>query len=330
MRPAGKAFFPLDKQLGLTRSAFSPELASQMVWIAGLLPYKQAEEIFERIGKRLVAATSIWEQVQRHGPRLQDYLKHQQDLVGVERVVLPGHDLDIRKGISMDGGMLHIRGEGWKEFKLGTVFDVELRLERDPETRELVEKPHGVNMTYAAALGTPAELAPAFWKIAVDHQVPQAFHSSVTADGAEWIWNLSTDLFPDSVQILDWYHATQHLALAASALYPDDKVQARRWFSRSCDDLYQGNTHRITLRLENADLPDHARYFHHHKRRMQYQTFSEEGYPIGSGTVESGIKQFKQRLTGPGMRWSRPGAVLMLIIRCAVLGYSFDDLWAAA
>jgi len=58
--------------------------------------------------------------------------------------------------------------------------------------------------------------------------------------------------------------------------------------------------------------------------------FREEGYPIGSGTVESGIKQFKARLTGSGMRWSRPGAERMLIVRASVLGDSFDALWQAA
>ena len=316
--------------MGLTSSAFSPEMARQMVWLAGMLPYKQAEEVFERIGKRLVSATSIWEQVAVHGPRLQSYVEQQQELVSIERVVLPGHDLDIRKGISIDGGMVHIREEGWKEFKMGTVFDVELRLERDSETHELVEKPHGINMTYTAVLGKPEEFGPALWKIAVDHQIPQAFHSSVTADGAEWIWNLTNDYFPDSVQILDWYHATQHLALAASALFPDNDEQAKRWFSHSCIDLYQGNIHRITLQLDHAGLSDHARYFHHHKRRMLYQAFSEEGYPIGSGTVESGIKQFKHRLAGPGMRWSRSNAEHMLVIRAAVLGRSFDPLWDAA
>lgn len=63
---------------------------------------------------------------------------------------------------------------------------------------------------------------------------------------------------------------------------------------------------------------------------MQYHQFREEGYPIGSGTVESGIKQFKARLTSPGMRWSRPGAERMLVIRAAVLADTFDDLWTAA
>jgi hypothetical protein len=63
---------------------------------------------------------------------------------------------------------------------------------------------------------------------------------------------------------------------------------------------------------------------------MQYQEFSEQHYPIGSGTVESGIKQFKHRLTGPGMRWSRLGLERMLLLRAAVLSHTFDDAWAAA
>jgi len=49
----------------------------------------------------------------------------------------------------MDGGMVHIRDEGWKEFKVGTVFDIDLRLERDPRTRDLVERAHGKHMAYS-------------------------------------------------------------------------------------------------------------------------------------------------------------------------------------
>jgi hypothetical protein len=63
---------------------------------------------------------------------------------------------------------------------------------------------------------------------------------------------------------------------------------------------------------------------------MQYQEFREMGYPIGSGTTESGVKQFKMRLAGPGMRWNAPNAQTMLVIRGAVLTGHFDDLWAAA
>ena len=63
---------------------------------------------------------------------------------------------------------------------------------------------------------------------------------------------------------------------------------------------------------------------------MQYKTCLEDGYPIGSGTVESGVKQFKARLTGSGMRWSRHAAEQMFVIRGAVMAQDFDFLWDAA
>jgi hypothetical protein len=160
--------------------------------------------------------------------------------------------------------------------------------------------------------------------------VPQAADSSVSADGAEWIWNLVADYFPDSIQIIDWYHATQHLASAAQAVFPQDEKKAQTWFKDRLEDLFQGHLARIIKPLDQQGLSDEAHYFRVHQRRMQYQEFQEQGYPIGSGTVESGVKQFKVRLTGPGMRWSRPGAERMLVIRAAVLQGGFDTLWQHA
>ncbi len=160
--------------------------------------------------------------------------------------------------------------------------------------------------------------------------IPTAADSSVIADGAEWIWNLACDYFPDSVHIVDWYHACENLAKAANALYPKNEAAAHRWFRTCCKDLYKGEIYKVTLRLDAAGLDKYSHYFHTHQRRMQYQKYLQDGYPIGSGTIESGVKQFKTRLTGAGMRWSRPGADNMLVIRGAVLAQNFDVLWAAA
>lgn len=63
---------------------------------------------------------------------------------------------------------------------------------------------------------------------------------------------------------------------------------------------------------------------------MQYHEFSENGFPIGSGTVESGVKQFKARLTASGMRWNPDHAQRMLLIRGVVLDHSFDERWRQA
>ncbi len=303
-----------------------------MVWLSGLLPYEQAAQVWERIGHYAVPGVSIWRQTRTHGQRLKAYVERRQASVGLGRVMLPPAGLDHRqrKGISMDGGMVHLREEGWKEFKVGAVFDVEQRLERDPRTGECVERAHGTRIDYCAVVGSVEDFRPAMWALGMQHDVLRAADSSVVGDGAEWIWNVADDCFPDSVQVVDWFHACEHLADASLALYPNDENRAQRWFNQRRDDLFRGHVHPITLWLENCGRGDLATYFHKHKRRMRYQEFCEDGYPIGSGTVESGVKQFKARLTGPGMRWTRPNAEIMLVIRGAALANTFDTLWEVA
>ena len=132
------------------------------------------------------------------------------------------------------------------------------------------------------------------------------------------------------MQIVDWYHAAEHLAKAAHALCPDDGDRAQHWYRRMQKPLFRGEIWKITQILDEAQLGNHATYFHNHQRRMQYQQFRTDGYPIGSGTVESSIKQYKARLTGAGMRWSRIGAERMFVLCSAVLGDNFDELWDAA
>ena len=188
----------------------------------------------------------------------------------------------------------------------------------------------GSKMSYRAVLGSVEDFSPALWELAAGRQVPQAADVSVVADGADWIWNLADDLFPDGTQIVDWYHATEYLAHSAEALYPQDAQAAQDWQKARRDDLFLGHTHKVIEPLEAAGLSTQADYFRKHTRRMQYQAFHEEDRPLGSGTVESGIKRFKHRLCGAGMRWSRPAAERMLVVRAAVLSHNFDELWAAA
>jgi hypothetical protein len=332
VRAAARAFFPLDERWGVQTSVYSPERAKQMVWLASHMAFEAAGEAFERLARRVLPVSAIWDETQRHGERLKRHLAQQQAAVGVERVVLPpaSADHDRPLGVSLDGGKMNIRGEGWKELKAGTVFEVVALPERDSETGEWVDRVHGVNMSYRAVLGSLTEFAPALWALAVERQVPEAVDVTVTADGADWIWSLAADLFPDSVQVVDWYHATEYLARAADALFPTDAEAARRWQAERRDDLFAGQIHKITAPLERAGLTTQAEYFRRHTRRMQYQEFHEQDRPIGSGTIESGIKRFKHRLAGPGMRWSRPAAERMLVLRAAVLSGSFDQLWAAA
>lgn len=302
-----------------------------MVWLSGLLPYEQCRAVFEHIGERLIPASSIWRQTQHYGERLQTYAEYQRVQVSVERVVLPDaqHDHTQRKALSLDGGMVNIRGEGWRELKVGAVFNVETRLQRNLQTHQLEEMAHGVDVHYTAVLGSKAAFTPALWALAVQHELPTAKERAVIGDGAAWVWNVAEDVCPDGRQIVDWFHAVHHLAEAAWGLYPNETDNPKRtqWLKTCKDHLYLGRIHKIIAALHQAGRDDLAGYFEHHQRRMQYLAFREAGFPIGSGTIESGVKQFKQRLTGTGMRWNANNADRMLVIRAAVLNNEFVALW---
>jgi hypothetical protein len=226
--------------------------------------------------------------------------------------------------MSMDGGMVNIWGEGWKELKVALVGSV---VADEPPESNIVPEVHTQALRYAAVLGDVEAFTPTLVDLACHTGFLDASRSCITADGAAWLWNVADAHFPSSVQILDWYHARQHLALAAQALFSDHPAA---WFQAHTDDLFEGHLEPIVAELERADLADSAAYFQTHQARMTYADFRDDGYPIGSGSVESEVKQFKHRLSGPGMCWSRPGAQHMILIRAAVLDRSFDARWSQA
>ncbi len=103
--------------------------------------------------------------------------------------------------------------------------------------------------------------------------------------------------------------------------------------------LYQGNAWDVAEMLKGIGkdhpngaetLQTEAGYFEGNKRRRQYLELRENGFPIGSGMVESACKQFRARFTGAGMRWSRPGAERLIPTRAAVMSHRFDEVWGNA
>jgi len=119
--------------------------------------------------------------------------------------------------------------------------------------------------------------------------------------------------FPYAEQVVDWGHSVQHLWAVADALYGEGQPAAARWVAQRKDELWTGDVERVIRALDALDLdcpscPDGARqapgYFRHNRKRMRYDHFRAQGYPIGSGTVESGAKNVVQRrLKRSGRGW---------------------------
>ncbi len=332
--------FPLDHQLGLHETHWSEAVAQQAVWLYGQVEDDLAEQILQKIGGWSISDTSIWRRAQKWG----EPIRVAEQARAAAAVGLPQRGEVIRgqvpherpMGIAMDGGKLQIRQEGWKEFKAGTVFDIASRLERNPLTQELEPQAHAVATSYVAVLGGPTRFGRVLWSEAVQRGFPQAGERIALGDGAPWIWNLTNEHFSGSRQVVDWYHAKEHLAKAGALLFGEGSVEAHRWVKRMETPLYQGRITYLVAELQEQAkthrrvaevLRKEAGYFETNARRMQYLETREDGFPIGSGMVESGIKQFRTRFTGPGMRWSRTSAERLLPLRAAILSHRFEQVW---
>lgn len=310
------------------------------VWLGGLLPFEHAEEVLNTVGQVPMSDSTLWRQVQvwgERGRRREARQRAEASALPARGHIVPGEvPQGAVKGVAMDGATVNIRHEGWKELKVGSVFEVDVRPTRDRETGELIDLAHAVHNTYVAHLGGPEVFGQLLWAEARRRHWSQARETVALGDGAAWIWNLVGEHFYDSRQVVDWYHAASHLRQAANALKGENTSEAQRWFKAYDTPLFEGHADQIadTLRdlaISHRKVADvlrrEAGYFDDNQRRMQYQEVREDGLPIGSGMVESACKQFRARLAGPGMRWSRSGVERMLPIRAAAMNRDFEVWW---
>lgn len=321
---------------------WSAGLQKWAVWLGGLLTFEHAERVLEVVGQVAMSDTALWRQVQSWGARGQARDEQQRagaSALPARAVIVPGEAQQATtKGVAMDGATINIRQEGWKELKVGSVFEVAVRPTRDRLTGDLIDLAHATANTYVAHLGGPERFGQLVWAEARRRDWSQARETVAVGDGAPWIWNLVGEHFYDSRQVVDWYHAATHLRQAANALHGDQTPAAHQWYKAYDTTLFEGQADRLAQTLRTlaqthrkaADvLRREAGYFHDNQRRMQYLQIREDNLPIGSGMVESACKQFRARLAGAGMRWSRAGAEHLLPIRAAVMNGAFDTWWQA-
>jgi hypothetical protein len=324
----------------LWEAHWSEQVAKQAVWLSGLVTFEQAQEILQEIGQVTISDSSIWRRVSVWGQQAQAVETARQAQASAlptrSELVGPAGQTPAEMGVALDGGMVHVREEGWKELKAGCVFDVVVRPTFQHDTGETLELAHAVHNTYVAHLGGPARFGQLLWAEARQRHWPQARDTIALGDGAAWIWNVVAEQFFTSRQGVDWYHAPQHLAHAAHLFKGEDTPAAQRWFNDRKTLLFQGHADQIAAELRLAathrssqadDLRREAGYFADNQHRMLYQQLREDGFPVGSGMVESACKQFRARFAGSGMRWSRSGLERLLPIRAAIMSHTFDDFW---
>ena len=156
-------------------------------------------------------------------------------------------------------------------------------------------------------------------------------------DGAPWIWNIAEQYFPGAIQIVDLYHARQHLWELARRLHPNDQQAQKRWMKIHQRLLDKGRTEKLLIALRSIDslnvelseaIRIEADYFDRNAKRMQYPEFRRLHLFVGSGVIEAGCKTvIGSRCKQSGMFWSLRGANAILALRCCHLNGQFEDYW---
>jgi hypothetical protein len=223
-----------------------------------------------------------------------------------------------------------------REVKLVTVWSAERRDSQGHPVRDAGSVSYSAAIESAATRDTdeqPGAFVARVTREARRRGLDQAIRRVVLGDGAPWIWNLAGEHFPGAIQIVDLYHAKEHLSAVARAIFGPASDLAAQWASQRHEELDRGHLDALLRALEgHAPIHDEARkclqYVTRNRQRMRYPEFRAEGLCIGSGVVEAGCKVvIATRLKRAGMHWTVAGANAIIALRACKLSGRFEDFW---
>jgi hypothetical protein len=260
------------------------------------------------------------------------------------RRITPVAPIEGQANISTDGAMMFVRGEGWKEAKLTTISEVEVR-PADERNKGEGSPSHRVDdpvvtlsaHSYQAGLWEADQMAWHQYAEGLRRGLDHCQRLSSVNDGALWIERITATNFPQAEQIVDWSHASGRLWAVANTVLGDQTSRAKEWVAGQLDRLWTGGVADVVTGLSSLGL-DQDRYlpevrqapgyFESNQTRMRYDYFREQGYPIGSGTVESGVNTvIHHRMRRPGRGWQRDNGQAMLAGLGELHSGRFERAW---
>jgi hypothetical protein len=339
--------FPGDVELDIENTEFSPGVRRMQATVGHEAPFDQGRQQMKLLADLEVTTKSVERTAEAIG---EDIAARQQ--IEIQRAmqldlpIIVGEPIPVlyiqvdgtgvpvvkketegRQG-KIDGQPAHTR-----EAKLGCTFtqttrDQEGYAIRDPDST-----------TYVGAIETAEEFGKRIYLEAWKRGWSRAENKVFMGDGSEWIWNIAKLHFPGAIQIVDLFHARQHLWDLARKLYPNQEAEQRRWIMVHQDLLDEGKIEELVTALRAIDTPNpelaekiriEAGYFENNAQRMRYPKFRGQHLFVGTGVIEAGCKSLiGARCKQSGMFWTVRGANAILALRCCQFNGRFEDYWEA-
>ena len=338
--------FPVDVELDIENTELSPGVRRMLAAVGHEGPFEQGRKQMELLAGLSVTTKAVERTAEAIGEDIEVRQQHERGRALQLELPIPlGPRIPILY-VEMDGTGIPVvqqetEGRAGKqdgqpahtrEAKLGCVFTQTMVDEEGYPVRD------EASTSYVGAIESCEEFGCRLYAEAWQRGWARAEKKVVLGDGAEWIWNQASLHFPDAIQIVDLYHAREHLWSLGAKLYPHDSPAQKRWVMVRKDKLDEGKIERLValLRLQATshpelaeDLRTEANYFEDNKERMRYPKFRKQGLFVGSGVIEAGCKTVLGRLKRSGMFWTVRGANAIIALRCSQLSGRFEVYWEA-
>lgn len=336
-RPCRTGFSPVDAVWQLpARARLSDRLRQQVVELGAATTFAEAERLLDTLTGQHVAAETIRQHTEQTGTALE--VQQQAQIARVQQTGEAVGPVDPAPGLLLveaDGVMVRFQ-DGWHEAKVGTLAGWDGEQAQQPSYVAAREGPEPFGLRLLAEAARRGALDVVGWEqpAGTDPRLAGATGPSlavlrevqVLGDGAVWIWGLAAEHFGQRTELVDWYHASQHLWSAGKALHGDGTAQTAAWVQASKTRLWEQGAAALLRHLgaELATAPPPVQpvlqrergYFQHNRTRLDYAGARAAGRPTGSGAVESACKHLVQhRLKRPGARWSDAGGQALLTLR---------------
>ncbi|HXZ74733.1 MAG TPA: ISKra4 family transposase, partial [Streptosporangiaceae bacterium] len=344
----GHGLAPRDAELGVAGTSLSPGLTAMNDKAAAAGPFAGAASLLEDLAGVRLTVKRVERAAEASGTTAATAIRDRAAMITARTLVpFPPSPLPDKLYAAIDGTGVPVTaketagrdGKGQdgrartREVKLAVFFtqdklDAKGYPVRDPGSSSYIAtfEPAGVFADFVKAEGI---------RRGADH-VRQL---TILGDGAAWIWNIASSKFPEATQIVDLYHAREHLHDLARSLEFMLGDRKDDWLAARLADLDHGDIDGICAAAriyplegtKKTEMDTALGYFENNAPRMRYHWFRSRGLFVGSGAVESGCKAvIGQRLKLSGMHWTVAGASAITTLRCQQASRPEDPIWQPA
>jgi hypothetical protein len=341
----GHGLAPRDGELGVVSQTMSPGLAKMSARAGAAVPFAPGAALVGELAGITLTGRRLGRHAEADGTAAAQAVQAQAAAITAREVIpLPPAPAPDMLYLAVDGTgvpMVAAETEGrdgkgedgrarTREVKLCCCFTQATTDEGGRPVRD----PH--SSSYLATFAPAAEFGTLMAAEARRRGAGHVRQMVILGDGAHWIWNQASQHFPEATQVVDLYHAREHLHDLAKLLEFMLGGHKPGWLETRLADLDAGDVPAICAAArafplfgrKAAELTTALGYFEHNAPRMRYQHFRSLGMFVGSGAVEAGCKAvIGQRLKLSGMHWSCSGATAILTLRCEQASGRWEEIW---